>query len=178
MSHTTNAGFSRYGSTYILFLGLLKAHKNCRLTVKCYKTRKSFLLVRTECTRAIEWVIQNKLSPNGRGNSLPKQGSSCYLFPNWGSNRYLPVAHNHAYRAVVVSIVEATLWRVLSRERFVQAWTSNRPKSNLFLAAHLCEYTHLDAFEIVMVHHSGNKNKFILSRCWNLERVQNNLCDV
>ena len=61
MSHTTNAGFSRYGSTYILFLGLLRAWKNCRLTVKCYKTRKLFLLVRTEGTRAIEWVIQNKL---------------------------------------------------------------------------------------------------------------------
>jgi hypothetical protein len=50
VSHTTNAGFSGNGSTYMLFLGLLKAHKNYRQTVKCYRTRKLFLLVGTECT--------------------------------------------------------------------------------------------------------------------------------
>jgi hypothetical protein len=61
MSHTTNAGFSGNRSTYIPFLGLLWAHKNCRQTVKCYRTRNLILLVGTECTRAIEWVIQNEL---------------------------------------------------------------------------------------------------------------------
>ena len=61
MSHTTNTGFFGIGSTYVLFLGLLRVHKNCRQTVKCYRTRFYFILVGTECTGAIEWVIQNKL---------------------------------------------------------------------------------------------------------------------
>ena len=42
----------------------------------------------------------------------------------------------------MVGIVEATLRWVISQERFVQAWTSNRPESDLFLSGHLREYTY------------------------------------
>ena len=49
MYHTIHAGLPGNGSTYILFLGVLKAHKNYRQTVKCYRARirarKLFLLV-------------------------------------------------------------------------------------------------------------------------------------
>ena len=40
-----HAGLSGNGSTYMLFLGLLKAHKNYRQTVKCYRAGKLFLIV-------------------------------------------------------------------------------------------------------------------------------------
>ena len=46
MCHTTHAGLSGMDQlTCYAFLGLLKAHKNYRQTVKCCRARKLFLLV-------------------------------------------------------------------------------------------------------------------------------------
>ena len=45
---------------------------------------------------------------NGRGNLLPKRGSSCYLFPNWGSSCYLP----QPPRQTVVDIIRTHMYYI------------------------------------------------------------------
>ena len=91
MCHTAHAGLSGNGSTYMLFIGLLKAHKNYRQTVKCYRARKLFLLV----------VKSYRMSNTEQVATIGPQMVRGIHYQN---KEAAATSHNHTYSALYPSL--------------------------------------------------------------------------